>query len=128
MLRINHAFYTLSDLASELSVGWDEAFCQLINSNHSDRFLSAFGKGSISRKGPCDLRDNYLSVRGLLSENPASPNRRFQPVNSSNRSMFSLFKSPPHTTTVCGCSSNLLSTMLVIGFIESTSAYLRLGR
>ena len=73
MLRINHAFYTLSDLASELSVGWDEAFCQLINSNHSDRFLSAFGKGSISRKGPCDLRDNYLSVRGLLSENPASP-------------------------------------------------------
>lgn len=74
MLRINHAFSTLSDLASELSVGWDEAFCRLINSNHSDRFfLSAFGKGSISRKGPCDLRDNYLSVRGLLSENPASP-------------------------------------------------------
>ena len=73
MLRINHAFSTLSDLASELSVGWDEAFCRLINSNHSDRFfLSAFGKGSISRKGPCDLRDNYLSVRGLLSENPAS--------------------------------------------------------
>ena len=60
MLRINHAFYTLSDLASELSVGWDEAFCRLINSNHSDRFfLSAFGKGSISRKGPCD----FLSKR-----------------------------------------------------------------
>ena len=123
MLRINHAFYTLSDLASELSVGWDEAFCRLINSNHSDRFfLSAFGKGSISRKGPCDLRDIHVSVRGLLSENPASPIPACQFFKSIDVQFIQIAAAYNNSLRVF---IQFISTMLVIWLIESTSAYLR---
>lgn len=41
MPSVNRAFCPLSDIGSELCVGWDEAFCQLVKSHHRNRFLSA---------------------------------------------------------------------------------------